>query len=66
MRKTTLLPIATGVLVGLNRILATFNAVELTAIVLLEKFVTVPPLAVAELVAVPNAVVVKVTVMFVL
>src|SRR5882672_10541196 len=66
MRNTTLLPTATGWLVGLSTIFVTFNAAEFTASVTLEVFVAVTPLAVAELVAVPVASVVNETVMFVL
>ena len=66
MRKTTLLPTATGVLVGLNKIFVTFNAVLLTANVAGEVFVAVTPLAVAKFVAAPVAIVRNVTVMLVL
>ena len=66
IRKTTLLPTATGVLVGLNKVFTTLSAAELIAIVTLEKFVAVTPLAVAEFVAVPVASVMKLTVRFVL
>ena len=65
MRKTTLLPTATGVLVGLNKILVTFNAVLLIANVTEEVLVAVEPLAVAKFVVAPVASVKNVTVMFV-
>ena len=55
MRKTTLLPTATGVFVGLNKIFMTFTAALLTCRVTAEEFVAVPPLTVAELVSVPVA-----------
>ena len=66
MRKTTLLPTATGWLVGLNKIFVTFSAARLTCNVTEDVLVAVPPLAVAEFVAAPVASVVKVTLMFVL
>ena len=67
MRKTTLLPTATGVLVGLNRIFVTFTAALFTVKLIEVVLVTVPPLAVAKFVAVPvSAVVMKLTVMLVL
>ena len=65
IRKTTLLPTATGVLVGLNKVLTTFSAVLLMANVADEVFVAVEPLAVAKFVAAPVASVKNVTVMFV-
>ena len=67
MRKTTLLPMATGVLVGLSKILVTVSAALLTSSVTEETLVAVPPLAVAKFVAVPGvAEVVKLTVILVL
>ena len=66
IRKTTLLPTATGVLVGLNNVFVTFSAVRLIANGTNVLFVAVPPLAVAKFVVAPVASVRKVTVMFVL
>ena len=54
MRKTTLLPTGTGVLVGLNKIFVTVNAGLLTCNLAEEVLVTEPPLAVAKFVTAPD------------
>src|ERR1022692_4231891 len=66
MRKTRLLPMGTGGFVGVKRIFVTLSAACVMWTATLEEFVTVPPLAVAELVAQPEAAAVNVTVIFVL
>ena len=66
MRNTTLLPMATGVFVGLSKNFVTLSAECVTSSVTLEELTAVPPLAVAKFVAIPVASVINVTVMFVL